>query len=73
MKLQCPKCKALLKQIGPDVAPGNSVECGECGHVWKIYERGELLTSRSKTGGRAKEKSAPLPSLLQTAPDRIHP
>lgn len=37
MKLVCPQCRRTLPQIGADrVQSGDAVECGPCGHVWRL-------------------------------------
>lgn len=66
MKLQCPKCRKLLPQVGNEiVVPGDAVQCGLCLHVWKLASPRELRNDQSLTVGRAASEGDAAPVVTK--------
>jgi hypothetical protein len=74
MKLQCPKCRRMLPQIGNETLyPGDTVTCGLCLHVWTpIKLPAQPPTSRLETDGRDSSEGASAVPVTFTSNDQAH-
>lgn len=52
MKLNCPRCRRVLPQIGNEILTiGDFLECGLCGHIWKFSRPTAKLVEAPLTVG----------------------
>ena len=56
MNLVCPKCRKTLPGCnGQTAAPGDTVECGLCGHIWQLRGGATAKLPSATVGSAASE------------------